>query len=229
MLDSDCACVDRLCKSIHSYLFSRYKTCREEPLRTQVFWVPDLRTFVRKLCYWSFLPPHVPVVSEWSSFSSFLEILGQEFKQLSGRDFIYRLKRKSDLDAACLVKARRDQSDKQPGSLDSLMEGEREEFATKGRQFIKSLIEILLKDVRLNADIVRGMASFDPVVLLVLPLEEALFCIKALYNSFKIRGWMTGSPEDVMRYDYVGFLEHFRCAYSNFKDSPEVFTDMVSS
>ena len=136
---------------------------------------------------------------------------------------------KSDLDAACLVKARRDQSDKQPGSLDSLMEGEREEFATKGRQFIVSLIEILLKDVRLNADIVRGMASFDPVVLLVLPLEEALFGIKALYNSFKLRGWMTGSPEDVMRYDYVGFLEHFRCAYSNFKDSTEVFTDMVSS
>ena len=143
-------------------------------------------------------------------------------------DFIFRLKMKSDLDGACRIKARRDFSDKVPGSLDSLVEAAKEELPVQARQFIVSLIEVLLKDVRLNVDIVRGMACFDPAVLLVLPLEEALFFLKSLYSSFKRRGWMSNCAEDDLCNEYVGFLEHFRCTYSNFKDSLEAFTDMTA-
>ena len=72
------------------------------------------------------------------------------------------------------------------------------------------------------------MACFDPAVLLVLPLEKVLFFLKSLYSSFKRRGWMSNCAEDDLRDEYVRFLEHFRCTYSNFKDSLEAFTDMTA-
>ena len=108
-----------------------------------------------------------------------------------------------------------------------MIEAAREEFSTQARQIIVSLIEILLEDIRLNADIVRGMACFDPIVLLVLPLDEALSYLKSLYKSFKLRGWMANCPEDDLRDEYLGFLECFRCKYSSFKDNLEVFNNMV--
>ena len=135
---------------------------------------------------------------------------------------------KSDLDAACRVKAHRDISDKKPRSLDRLIEAAKEEFSAQARQFVVSLIEVLLNDVRLNAEIVRGKACFDPAVLLVLPLEEAFFFFKSLITSFKTRGWMATCPENDLRVEYIGLLEHFRCAYFNFKNCLEVFTDMVT-
>ena len=98
----------------------------------------QLCQFIRKLCYRSLLPAFVPAVTEWSAV---LDLSGRELKQLSSPVFIFRLKMKSDLDGACRIKARRDLSDKVPGSLDSLVEAAKEEFSVQARQFIVSLIE----------------------------------------------------------------------------------------
>ena len=98
---------------------------------------------------------------------------------------------KSDLDAACRVKARKDFSDKVPGSLDGLIEAAKEEFSAQARQFTVSLIEVLLKDVRLIDDIVRGMTCLDPAALLELPLQEALLFFKSLYS---ILNFQDGCP-----------------------------------
>ena len=72
------------------------------------------------------------------------------------------------------------------------------------------------------------MSSFDPFVLLNLPLDQATYCFSALYQSFSLRGWLANSSEIEARDEYVEFLEVFRKSYSAMKDTPEVITDVVS-
>ena len=90
------------------------------------------------------------------------------------------------------------------------------------------LLKVFLADISLNAGIVRGLSSFDPVALLSLPLEQATYCFSALYRSFSLRGWLENSPEGDARDEYIDFVEHFRQANSGAKDTPEVFSDIIS-
>ena len=71
------------------------------------------------------------------------------------------------------------------------------------------------------------MACFDPNVLLCLPMEQASFCFTALYQSFSLRGWLEGSPENDCRDEYLEFVAHFRQSYHTLKNSPNGFSDMI--
>ena len=71
------------------------------------------------------------------------------------------------------------------------------------------------------------MACFDPNVLLCLPTEQASFCFAALYQSFNVRGWLEGSPENDCRDEYLEFVGHFRQTYQALEKSPNGFSDMV--
>ena len=154
---------------------------------------------------------------------------GQKWKQLSNRDFLSRLKLKENLDACCLARVKRIYSEKQltPEETEAAVEATRDEFATKARSYLVYLLKVFLADISLNAGIIRGLASFDPVALLNLPLEQATYCFSALHRSFSLRGWLENSSEADIRDEYVEFLEYFREVNSGAKNTPEVFTDMV--
>ena len=155
---------------------------------------------------------------------------GQDWRQLSNRDFLSRLKLKEDLEAACQARVKRVHSEKKltPSELDAAVEATRDDFATKARGYLVYLLEVFLSDISLNAGIVRGLGSFDPVALLSLPIDQATYCFSSLYRSFSLRGWLENSPESDARDEYVDFLEWCRKKYSGMKDTPEVFTDMVA-
>ena len=141
-----------------------------------------------------------------------------------------RLKLKEDLDAACLARLKRIHSEKQltPAETDTAVEATRDDFATKARGYFVHLLKVFLSDISLNAGIVRGLGIFDPVALLSLRIDQATYCSSALYRSFSLRGWPENYPQSDARDENVDFLECFRKANSGVKDTPEVFTDMVS-
>ena len=173
------------------------------------------------------LPRHVPDILDWKSLG---DLQGQNWRQLSNRDFLSRLKLKENLDAACHARVKKIYSEKQltPEETETAVEAIRDDFATKARGYLVHLLKVFLADISLNAGIVRGLGSFDPVALLSLPLEQATYCFSALYRSFSLRGWLENSPEADARDEYVDFVEYFRQANSGAKDTPEVFTDMVA-
>ena len=141
-----------------------------------------------------------------------------------------RLKLKQDLDQAATANIKRDHSDKERPlltNLAKLVEDCKEKFVGKARGYLVFLLEKFLSHHSINAEIVRGLASFDPHVLLSLPMEQATYCFAALYHSFSLRGWLEGSTEDDCRDEYIQFVDHFRQKYASLKDSPEGFTDMV--
>ena len=186
----------------------------------------QLNSFVRKLCYRSLLPKFTPKETDWSQ----LPLLRTEtLRQLSTRDFLVRLKLKQDLDQAATAKVKRDHSDKEGPipNLAKLVDDCKEKFASKARGYLVFLLGKFLDHHSMNADIVRGLASFDPHMLLGLPTEQTTHCFAALYNSFSLRGWLEGSTEDDCRDEYVEFVDFFRDKYAFLKDSPDGFTDVV--
>ena len=193
--------------------------------KSYLFTFGQLNCFVRKLCYRSFLHKHVPKDTDWTQ----LPVLRTaELRQLSSRDFLTRLRLKLD---TATSKIKRDYSDQEGPipNLPQLVEETKEKFVAKARKHIVFPLEKFLGHVSLNADIVRGMACFDPHILLNLPLEQASFCFVARYRSFSVRGWLDGSTEDDCRDEYLEFLGHFRQIYSCLKISSGGFTDMVDT
>ena len=204
--------------------------CFERSLRghrdSGFFTFGQLNSFVRKLCYRALLPKHLPKDTDWTQLPM---LRTADLRQLSSRDFLTRLKLKQDLDAAATAKVERDHCD-QEGSIPNkatLVEGAKEKFVAKARSYFVTLLENFLGHVSLNANIVRGMACFDPNILLCFPFEQATYCFTALYQSFSLRGWLEGSPEKDCRDEYFEFIGHFRQTYHSLKDSPKGFSDMV--
>ena len=78
----------------------------------------------------------------------------------------------------------------------------------------------------MTAGIVRGMASFDFTVRLTQPMEQALFCFRALYRNFQLRGWVVESDELEYREEYVKCIDHLRNTCGSFRDT-ELITDVV--
>ena len=165
----------------------------------------QLNSSVRNICYRSLLPKHFPKETDWTQ-SPVLRTA--ELRELSSRDFLSRLRLKLDLDAAAIAKVKRDNSDREVPipNLAELVENTKENFVAKARGYMVFLLENFLNHISLNANIVRGMVCIDPHILLCHPMEQATFCFAALYQSFNLRGWLEGSPENDCRDEYLEFV-----------------------
>ena len=187
----------------------------------------ELCRYIRRLCQRTLLPKHTPADTDWSGL---LQLQLDGVRQLSSRDFLLRLKLKTDIDQACQQKAKKELSSKsdQAQAIEKLAKNIKEMFASQARSFIVNILESLLGDIRLTAHIVRGMAAFDLTVLSTQPMEQALFCFTSLFDTFQLRGWVSADSESDYRDEYVGFIDDFRNACSSLMNSPELVHDVTA-
>ena len=61
-------------------------------------------------------------------------------------------------------------------------------FVKEAQQYLSYLCTAVKNHVSGTSDIVKGLASFDPHVLFVLPLSQASTSFGYLYRSFSLRG-----------------------------------------
>ena len=101
-------------------------------------------------------------------------------------------------------------------------------FAIQARALIVNILESLLGVIRLTAHIVRGMATLDLTVLSSQPMDQALFCFTSLFNTFQLRGWVSGDSEPEYRHEYVGFVDDFRNTCPSLMNSPELVHDVTA-
>ena len=182
---------------------------------------------MRKLCSRAVLPKCIPDDANWTGL---LYLCPDDLRLLSGRDFLNRLKLTSDVDAACKDRILYSRSDPNISNVDfeSLLTAERDNLAAKARSSFVFLLEAILRDVHLTADIVHGLACFDPHVLVSLAMEQVSFCFGALFQSFCLRGWVQRSSESDFRDEYMEFVDYFRANFPQLKDQPGQMKDIVS-
>ena len=140
---------------------------------------------------------------------------------------------KFDLEEASRAKAKKDNAGRINLSSisESLTETVRDSFATQARRYVVFVLDSLLKDIRNTAGIVRGMVSFDHTVLLSQPMDQALFCFRALYYSSQLRGWVQEADETDYREEYVEFLDQFRNSHGHLRTAysvPDIVDLLVS-
>ena len=81
----------------------------------------------------------------------------------------------------CKIKVQQSRAEFNAGDLDALVLAEKDRFASSARGYFIFLLEAILRDIHLTADIVHGMACFDLHVLLSLPMDQVTFCFSALF------------------------------------------------
>ena len=171
------------------------------------------------------LPKCIPSDTDWTGL---LQLCLDDLRLMSCRDFLNQLKLTCDLDQAYQAKLERSRGESPaPANQDELVTKERETFGTEARTYIVSLLGSLLRDIHFSANIVHGMGSFDPHVLLTLPLEQASFCFNALYDSFRLRGWVDESSRSDCRDEYFEFVDYFRETYPSITFSPGTVADIL--
>ena len=162
---------------------------------------------VRKLSYWSLLPKFVPRESDWTRLG---ELQTAELRQLyTTQDLLIRRSLKTDLDAAANAEAGREMGEQKCTgvAISELATTYKEEFASRARSYLMSLLEEFLNHHSLNADIVKGMAAFDLHVLLGNFMEQATFFFVPLFRSCSLRCWLEDSTEANCRDEYMEFVD----------------------
>ena len=156
----------------------------------------QLNQYVRKLGYRSLLPKFVPREGDWTRLG---ELQTATLRQLSTEDFLVRLNLRTNLDAAAMSKAERELGERQTTEVakTELAATYKEEIVNRARSYLVFLLEDFLNHISLNADIVKGMATFDPQILLGNSMEQATHCFVPFFRSFQLRGWL----EDLSKAD----------------------------
>ena len=155
------------------------------------------------------------------------ELQTATLRQLSTEDFLIRLNLRTDLDDAAKAEKVLVGQKTTDASKTELAATFKEEFTSRARSYLVSLLEEFLNHISLNADIVKGMATFDPHIKLGNSMEQATFCFTRLFRRFSLGGWLEGFSVADCKDEYMDFVDHFRHTYSNLKCFPEGFTDMV--
>ena len=80
----------------------------------------------------------------------------------------------------------------------------------------------------MTSDIVKGLGSFDLDIMLVDPPENASYCFKQLFSSFRLRG-VVQQREDELVYteEYVSFLDVLRQSHPGTQQPKLLIADAI--
>ena len=187
----------------------------------------QLVRYIHKLCVRCLSSNSTPKSSEWFDL---LSLNVEEQQVLLPADFLQRLRLDTKVDTVMRHQAAQDLSDQRSdrARVEKHADALKTEFCTKARNYLLFLIEAMRRHVTMTTNNVRGMACFDPQVMLSLPLEFADRCFTDLFRGFKLRGWFSGRNEQLCRDEYLGFLTDLRASGITLAGSQDVIYDVVS-
>ena len=187
----------------------------------------ELASFIRKLAVRCLLSSSVPAELEWTQL---VKLKLGVVKRISSRQFLRRLNLESKAAAAASMKASNDSSDR-GGTKDSvkkLSDKLLDDFALLARDYFVFLLKEVLGHISLTSDGVKGLASFDPKVLLVLPTNMSFSFFTTLYKGFSSRGWVKEVDQQLYLEEYMSFVYDLRRSYPTLVESPDLIFDVVS-
>ena len=80
---------------------------------------------------------------------------------------------------------------------------------------------------RFTSDIVKGLGSFGLDILFADPLENAVYCFKQLFTSFRLRGVFLFEEESIDTEEYMSFLDVIRAAHLGIQQSNLLIADAI--
>ena len=112
-------------------------------------------------------------------------------------------------------------------TLDQVTASNREEFGRLARGYVANLLNATQGLSRFTSDIVKGLGSFDLEILLQDPLEQATYCFKQLFTSFKLRGVFKADEEAIYLEEYLSFIDELRRGHSEDQQPKLLINDAI--
>ena len=152
-----------------------------------------------------------------------------DVKALSTADFLSRSKLDVRIAPACKSKAESEKGMKKNEglTLDTIIANCKEEFGRNARSYVIFLFKGTQGLSRFTSDIVRGLGSFDLDVMLVDPLENAIYCFKQLFTSFRLRGVFQADEESIFTEEYLSFLDIIRSSHLDIQQPKLLIADAI--
>ena len=171
--------------------------------------------FISRLCFRVCQPDTVPLESAWFLL---LDFRTSDGKFMKVDEFLVRLKMTNKVAAASNLKAAGLHFNKKSSKavIDKTADSAKSDFITSAKKYIEHLLRAVLQHTGLSSDIVKGLAAFDPYIMMKRPTEVALRHFGILYSTFQLRSWVTGPTEAACRDEYLALLDYVRTYhYSN--------------
>ena len=99
--------------------------------------------------------------------------------------------------------------------IDKTADSAKSDFITNAKKYIEHLLRGVLRHIGLSSDIIKGLAAFDPYIMMKRPTEVALRHFGILYSIFQLRSWVTGPNEAACRDKYLALLNYLRTHHSS--------------
>ena len=160
---------------------------------------------------------------------SILSLSIPDVKALSISDFLSRSKLETRLEASCKVQAEAEIGERKNEGLklDEISSKIKEEFGRSARSYVIFLFKGTQGLTRFTSDIVKGLGSFDLEIMLVEPLENAAYCFKQLFTSFRLRGLLQPEEEAVYTEEYMSFLDILRQSHPGVQQPKLLIADTI--
>ena len=187
----------------------------------------ELCQFLFKLARRCVHPSSLP---DDNDFEEMLKFSIPDAKALVVDDFIARSKLGARLDVGCKHRAEKEQGEEKNKdlSLEEVTANIREEFGRSARAYVAYLLGATQKLSRFTSDIVRGLGSFDLEILLVDPIDQATYCFKQLFTSFRLRGVL--DPSEILLYteEYLSFVDELRRLHPDLQQPKLLIADAIA-
>ena len=214
--------------AMYSFLDTNSFTLNLKSRRDRGFYVyKELCQFLFKLARRCIRPSSLPADNDNHGI---LQFSFPEAKAMVVDDFKTRSKLGPRLDLGCKQKAekKRNEGDNKNLSLEEITANNREEFGRSARGYVVYLVGATQKLNRFTSDIVRGLGSFDLEVLLVDPVEQAMYCFKQLFSSFRLRGVVDQGEEPVYTEEYLSFIDELRRLHPGVQQPKLLIADAIT-
>ena len=182
--------------------------------------------FLSLLCSRIYTPDTAPVANAWFLLLRFQR---SEGTFLPGDEYLIRLKMTNKVSTACKARAEGIHFGRKTERAAILATAEtvKADFVKDSQQYIQFLNNGILQRTGLSTKLVKGLAAFDPYIMLKRPMDVALRHFDVLYNTFALRSWVDDSNESLCRDQYIQLLDHLRTAYGSSFDITSVAADLI--
>ena len=172
----------------------------------------EVSRLIHRLALRCYSSETVPLENDWFQLFSFKP---EDGTYMSKDEFLIRLKLHNKVSVASKQKADGIHSGKKAdkATISKTCDKVREDFAQYGLTYVSYLLGEILQQSGLRSDLVKGMAAFDPVILLKRPLETALKHFNLLYQVFSLNLWVSVENEDACRDEYLELRDYLRATY----------------
>ena len=186
----------------------------------------EVSQFLSLLCSRIYTPDTAPLANAWFLL---LRFQTSEGTFLPGDEYLIRLKMTNKVSTASKARAEGLHFGKKTERAAILASAEtaKADFIKDSQQYVQFLINGVHQRIGLSTNLVKGLAAFDPFILLKRPMDVALHHFDVLYSTFAHRSWVDDSNESQCRDQYIQLLDHLRTAYGPNFDITSVAADLI--